>query len=179
MDPQNDVTSTYAVPALSKSEMDLRDRYVQEYVVDYDAYAACIRLGYQPAYAKEFCVRFMNEPYVLNKLKQQETIGDEQDDETTQKRKIVSALWREANNKGAGSSQAARVAALSKLSAFYGMDAAIRTKTELTGKDGKPLGEGVFVVPGLATAAEWAAEAEQQQEELVRPTVVKPELKIA
>jgi hypothetical protein len=165
--------------ASSPAEMVLLDRFVVQYLVDYDAYKACIRIGYMPAYAKEYSVRFMNQPYVLNKVKEVETTPETEYDEVLQKKKIVSALWREANNQGAGSSQSARVAALSKLSAFYGMDAPTRSQSELTGKDGQPLGQGVFVIPGLVSAEDWAAQAEKQQAELVRPPVGKPELKLA
>lgn len=164
---------------LSVAEMALRDRFVKEYCTDYDAFRACIRLGYAMAYAKEYSLMFLTEAYVLNKIKETETKPEDEYDEVIQKKKIVSALWREANNQGAGSSQSARVAALSKLSAFYGMDAPTRSQSELTGKDGKPLGEGVFVVPGLVTAEAWAEAAEKQQEELVRPVAATPVLKLA
>ncbi len=175
MDPMEYPNSTQA-PQLTKSEMELRDRFVKEYLTDYDAYKAAIRIGYAPAYAKDFCQRFMTEPYVLGKIRDIE--GGETDDldVEVQKKMIVAALWREAKNMGAGSSQAARVAALSKLSAFYGMDAPKTNKTELTGADGLPLGSGVFVVPGMVTAEEWARQAEAQQEELVRPSS-PPELR--
>lgn len=169
MDSQETSTSSYA-PELTKSEMELRDKFVREYLTDYDAYKAAIRIGYAPAYAKDFCVRFMQEPYVLGKIRDAEGGTTEDLDVEAQKKMIVIALWREAKNMGAGSSQAARVAALSKLSAFYGMDAPKKSQTELTGPDGLPLGSGVFVVPGMVTAEEWAKQAEKQQEELIRPT---------
>ena len=177
MDSPETSNSQYA-QQLTKSEMELRDRFVVEYLTDYDAYKAAIRIGYAPAYAKEFCMRFMQETYVLGKIRDAEGGTVDDLDVDVQKKMIVAALWREAKNMGAGSSQAARVAALSKLSAFYGMDAPKTSKTELTGADGQPLGNGVFVVPGMVTAEEWAAQAEKQQEELVRPTS-PPSLKIA
>lgn len=177
MNPQDNSNSQYA-PQLTKSEMELRDRFVAEYLTDYDAYKAAIRIGYAPAYAKEFCQRFMQEPYVLGKIRAAEGGATDDLDVDVQKKMIVAALWREAKNMGPGSSQAARVAALAKLSAFYGMDAPKTSKTELTGADGQPLGSGVFVVPGMVTAEEWAAQAEKQQAELIRPSS-PPSLKIA
>lgn len=165
---------------LTTSEMALRDKFVKEYLKDYDAYAACIRIGYAAAFAKEFCVRFMQETYVLNKIKQVEIAPPEEDlDETVQRRKVYASLWREANTFGLGSSQSARVAALAKLSAFLGMDAPTRSQQELTGKDGQPLGAGVLVIPGVMTAEQWAEQAEAQQAELTRPEVVVPQLKLA
>lgn len=177
MDPLETITSSLA-PSLTKAEMELRDRFVTEYLTDYDAYKAAIRIGYAPAYAKDFCQRFMVEPYVLGKIRDAEGGTTDDLDVEVQKKMIVAALWREAKNMGAGSSQAARVAALSKLSAFYGMDAPKTSKTELTGADGLPLGSGVFVVPGMVTAEEWAAQAEKQQEELIRPSS-PPQLRVA
>lgn len=169
MDPIESSTSSLA-PELTKAEMELRDRFVVEYLTDYDQYKAAIRIGYAPAYAKDFSQRFMLEPYVLKKIREAEGGTTDDLDVEVQKRMIVTALWKEAKNMGVGSSQAARVAALSKLSAFYGMDAPKVSKQELTGADGMPLGSGVFVVPGMVTAEEWAKQAEAQQEELVRPS---------
>jgi hypothetical protein len=155
---------------LSAPERNLRDRYVAQYLKDYDSYKACIRLGYSVPFAKEYAVRFLNEAYVLNKIAEAEcrpdpVVGSDEEE----KKKIVAALWREANNMGYGSSQSARVAALAKLSAFHGMDAPTRSKSEVTGADGQPLNAGIFVVPGLMTAEEWEKQAEEQQEQLTRP----------
>lgn len=169
MDPLEESTSSLA-PKLTSAEMELRDKFVKEYLNDYDWYRAAIRIGYAPAYAKEFGQRFMQEPYVLQKIRAAEGGDTEDTDEAVQKKMIVAGLWKEARNMGAGSSQAARVAALSKLSAFFGMDAPKKSQTELVGLDGMPLGAGVFVVPGMVTAEEWAAEAEAQQAALVKPT---------
>lgn len=156
--------------SLTEREKLVRDKFVREYLKDYDQYKACLRVGYSPAWAKEFAVRFMEEPYVLQQIQNVQNQSEEIDAET-EKRRIKAALWREANNFGPGSSQAARVAALAKLSAFQGMDAPTRSKTEMNITDG-----GVFIVPGIMTPEQWAAQAESQQEELVRPTS-PPELK--
>lgn len=165
---------------LSPAEKDLRDRYVVQYLKDYDSHKACIRLGYASAFAKEYAVRFLNEPYVLNKIAEMESSpAITEANEEEEKKKIVAGLWREANNMGYGSSQSARVAALAKLSAFYGMDAPTRSKSELTGADGQPLGAGgVFVVPGLMTSEEWEKQAAAQQEALTRPEQGVPALKV-
>ncbi len=166
---------------LSSPEKALRDRFVVQYLVDYDAYKACIRIGYTPPFAKEFSARFMNEQYVLLKIAELENTSgtaksDPKAEEEAEKKRIIAGLWREANNLGYGSSQSARVAALAKLSAFYGMDAPTRSKTELTGADGQPLNAGVFVVPGLMTTEEWEAQAAAQQEALTRPEPSTPAL---
>lgn len=177
MDPFEQTDSVNA-PPLTQGEMDLRDKFVKEYLADYDPLKAAIRIGYAPAYAKQFSQQFMLEPYVLGKIRAAEGGDIEDTDPEVQKKMVLAGLWREARNFGFGSSQAARVAALSKISAFYGMDAPKTSKTELTGADGQPLGSGVFVVPGMVTAEEWAKQAELQQAELVKPTS-PPALKLA
>lgn len=162
---------------LSSPEKVLRDRFVVQYLIDYDAYKACIRIGYTPPFAKEFSARFMNEQYVLTKIAETEgTKGEVKPDEEAEKKRIIAGLWREANNLSYGSSQSARVAALAKLSAFYGMDAPTKSKTELTGADGQPLNAGVFVVPGIMTTEDWERQAESQQEALTRPEAATPTL---
>lgn len=166
-------------PMLTVSEMELRDKFVKEYLLDYSAYDACIRVGYSPSFAKEFSGRFMLETYVLNRIKHFEAAPTEELDAEKEKRKVYASLWREAHSFGFGSSQSARVAALAKISAFLGMDAPTRSKQELTGKDGQPLGGGVLVIPGVMTEAQWAEQAEAQQAELTRPEVIKPVLKLA
>lgn len=179
VDPANPFADTFiqlpVEQTLTAMEMALRDRFVVEYLKDYDNIRACLRLGYTLAYAKEYGVRFMNESYVQSKLVEIETKPDELNREIERKR-IRAGLWREANSFGLGSSHSARVVALAKLSAFEGMDAPTRSKQELTGADGEPLGGGVFVVPGLMTTEQWEAAAAKQQEELTRPEVGTPTL---
>lgn len=167
------------VTDLSSREKTLRNEFVREYLVDYDSYKACLRVGFAPAYAKIFCHSFMSETYTLQKIREAQTAPTDELDELSEKKKIVAAMWREANYQGTGGSAAARVAALAKLSAFYGMDAPKRTSTELTGPDGQPLNAGVFVVPGLMTTEDWEEQAAVHQEQLTKPEQIIPDLKLA
>jgi hypothetical protein len=153
-------------------EKALRDFFVKEYLVDYDAVAAAHRIGYGKSYAKEFSARFMQEPYVLRQIAKSEGFVNTEspEDRESAKRRIMAGLTREANYRGPGSSQAARVAALSKLAQLHGMDFDAKPK-EL---DNNPA-EGAFVVPGVMTPEQWAAAAEKQQEDLVNGvTAVMP-----
>jgi len=155
---------------LSFRERALRDLFVNEYLVDYNEYAAAIRIGYSQAYAKEYSVRFMNEPYVLQQIRLKENAPTPDDSVEDMKKRVMTGLIREANYRGPGCSQSARVAALSKLAAIHGMDAPIRSKTEITGADGQPLNGGVFVIPGVMTVEQWEAAAAEQQTALVNGT---------
>lgn len=151
----------------SYREKALRDFFVKEYLVDYNAEAAAHRIGYNKGIAKEYAVRLMAEPYVAQQIAKIEGTGDSEADPEALKKRIMSCLIREANDRGPGSSQAARVAALGKLAQLNGMEPATRTKTELTGADGQPLVAGQFVIPGVMTPEQWEAAAAQQQADLV------------
>lgn len=156
----NERTYTYREKAL-------RDLFVKEYLVDYNAIGAAMRVGYNRSIAKEYAVRLMDEPYVAREIAKHEgATGDDVEDEAVQRKRILAGLRREANYTGPGSSQAARVAALGKLAQLYSMEPATRTKTELTGAEGQPLA-GAFVIPGVLTPEQWEAAALAQQEALV------------
>ena len=155
---------------LTYAERILRDQFVDAYMIDYDAYAAAVRIGYGPIYAKDYSARFMEEAYTLNRIALKEKAfnakGTPEEIETSKdemKQKIMAGLVRESNYRGPGCSQAARVAALAKLASMYGMDAPSRSQTEVTVTPGA----GTFVVPGLMTPEQWEAAAAAQQDKLV------------
>ena len=152
---------------LSAGAKALRDRFVKEYLNDYDAVAAAGRIGYARQFAREYSYRFMQEPYVLQQIKNAETSIEDGESDEAMKKRIMTGLIREANYRGPGCSQSARVAALSKLASIAGMDAPTRSKLEMTGPDGQPIGGGVFVVPGIITMEEWEKKAAEQQAALV------------
>lgn len=150
---------------LTNPEKATRQQFVKEYLKDYNEYRACLRIGYSPLFAPDFSKRFMNEPYTLKLIAEAEggTLPGEEFDEDKEKQKILKALWREANN--TASPAAARVAALAKLTAVFGMDAPSRSQVNVNAGEG-----GVFVVPGIMNEVQWAAQAATQQAELVKPT---------
>jgi hypothetical protein len=158
----------------SPQEKALRDNFVREYCIDYDENAAARRIGYNAGVSKEYAKRLMGEPYVSRQIKRQEvsTGGPidgppktpEEELVEFQKR-IIAGLVREANYRGAGSSQAARVAALAKLASLHGMDPTIKNSQQLLDKNGNGL-DGVMVIPGVMTPEQWEAAAEAQQNAL-------------
>lgn len=149
---------------LTASEVKLRDKFVTEYLSDYDEVKAAVRVGYPRNIAKEYSVRLMGDPYVLQQIKKREATTEEETTEQMRKR-VLTGLIREANYTGPGGSASARVAALSKLAAIAGMDAPSRSQTEIIGAGAA--GAGMFVVPGLMTVEQWEAAAEKQQNELI------------
>lgn len=55
-------------PALTEQEMAVRDLFVNEYVKDFDAYRACIRMGFLSAFAIDQAKTFTADGYVLRKI---------------------------------------------------------------------------------------------------------------
>lgn len=148
------------VPEPSLAAKKQMDRFVQEYMRDYDALAACIRLGYSKHAAEQFATHFMESPHVQRAIKgSEEADKDEEGDEIElRKRKIIASLTREAHFYGPGSSQGARVAALAQLAKITGMES---SKVEHSHKG------GVMLVPSTATNVEqWESMAVPNQQSL-------------
>lgn len=116
---------------LTELERELRDRFVDEYLKDYDQTRALIRCGYAQQYAKDYAIRFMAEPYTLSRLEEKSReLGVMTEDDIHRKR-IIAGLYREANNMGTGSSHGGRVSAYSQLSKILGIEAPVKTQTEM------------------------------------------------
>lgn len=130
--PEN--LETKEEPLLTELEKRLRDDFVREYLIDYSYTAAATRVGYNGALATEFGQRFRYDTYVQKRIAEamQSEAEDEEFADQVRKRRVMSALLREANYHGPGSSHAARVSALAKIATIEGMEAP--TKTESTVK---------------------------------------------
>jgi hypothetical protein len=55
-------------PALTEKEILLRDAFVAEYLKDFDAYKACLRLGFQATYATVWSETLYRDGYVQRKI---------------------------------------------------------------------------------------------------------------
>ena len=149
--------------SLTFRERALRDLFVVEYLIDYDAIAACQRCGFNYQFAVDYSLKFMREPYVLqkiNKVKFQET--DEESSLEFDTKRIRASLMAEAHYRGPGSSHAARVAALSKLAALCGMEAPKKFEQTINHRG------GVMAVPGIASLDDWEQAASASQDALVK-----------
>ena len=139
-------------PGLSDSEKSLRDIFVREYLFDFNPLQAAIRCGFMSKFAEQYAANFMKEPYVLKRIAELKMDTDEE----ANKQSIKAALLREAHYHGEDSSHSARVSALAKLSAIYGLDK--------SGEDGKG-GTGVMIVP-VANESDWENVAQSGQKQL-------------
>jgi len=94
-------------------------RFVQEYIVDYNATQAAIRAGYSPKTAYSNGQRLLKHAEVQAAIKK---IQDKATDKAIVDRNMVLAgLLKEAEFKGQGASHAARVSAWEKIGKTMGM----------------------------------------------------------
>ena len=114
---------------LTKQEKALRQRFVAEYLADYDAFAAAIRLGYQEAFAQQYAKQFLTEPYTLKLIKEKEAEFGILTEEDQHRKKIVAGLYREAHSRF--NSGSARVAALTQLAKIIGIEAPVKTELKV------------------------------------------------
>lgn len=156
-DPENELLPT---------EIQLRNRFVDEYLIDFSPYNAAIRIGYDGDFASQFAERFMKETYVVKRISilTGKEAATNETEEASVKRRVINGLIREANYRGPGSRPSSRVAALGKLASIYGMDAPTKSEHEHTIKG------GVMAVPGIASVEDWEETAVKAQEKLANDT---------
>lgn len=148
---------------LTEAQRALRDWFCQEYLVDFSPVNAAMRIGYNRAFAIEYATKLMEEPYVQRKIQELQGLKlDPKIEEEYNKQRIKNALMREAFYKGPGASHAARVSALAKLGAIYGMEAPKKTENMHTHKG------GVMAVPGIASLDSWEQAASGSQANLMQ-----------
>ena len=157
------------MPALSDREKALRDVFVSEYLKDFDPLAAAMRCGFMRSFAEEYAKKFMDEPYVLQRIQALQHIvsedGSGRDDSLAYNRqRVISALMREAHYTGAGSSAAARVAALSRLAVIYGLNEPQGKKEDQANPNSRG---GVMRIPEIADVTQWEEVALKTQQRLV------------
>jgi hypothetical protein len=147
-------------PELSSSEKALRDQFVKEYLYDFDAYQACIRVGFANQFASDYARRLMGEPYVQRRIAELSKITPEDEHEQLEQDRLLTLrVLREAAQRGP---YASRVAAAAKLSAILGMDAPVKTSAEVMHRG------GVMQVPSIANLDDWEQAATATQTKLVK-----------
>lgn len=166
----NTVLDAAMQPELSDREKALRDLFVQEYLKDYDAFAACLRCGFMRSFAGEYAQRFMTEPYVRQQIEIYSYVKHEDPKQQEQvveynRQRIMNGLFREAHYHGPGASHAARVAALTKLAILHEM---VPEKKKAGDEGAGSQRGGVMAVPGIASVDDWEQAAVTSQERLVQ-----------
>jgi len=96
------------------------ERFVQEYVKDFRAKEAAMRMGLSEGYASQFANATLKLSYTLRIIREWLERVDEE--VLVDRRRIILGLMHEAQYYGQGSSHAARVAAWAKLAKLTGME---------------------------------------------------------
>jgi hypothetical protein len=92
---------------LSEKEIALREKFISEYMVDFDAFQACLRMGFMPSFAVEWSKRLFQDPYVqrgIAKLMRSDPSRDPKEQEA-QDRALVENTLREGMQRGPYSSR--------------------------------------------------------------------------
>jgi phage terminase small subunit len=94
-------------------------RFVNEYLIDFDATNAAKRAGYSESSARTIGCDNLNKPYIATEIKLR--VGRLSEANFISRELIVSKLLSEALDRSDSSSQSARVNALDKLAKIYGL----------------------------------------------------------
>lgn len=142
---------------LSPAEMALRQRFVDQYVIDYNSFLAAQRVGFNTQSAARWGKLFLNESYVQNLIKEKELNKAklEDEDQELQDISIILATLRDVAQNGTFGS---RVQAATTLAKIRGLD-----KFE---KEDEKVRGGVMVIPAIADIDNWQELAMSSQQAL-------------
>lgn len=136
--------------------------FAKEYLVDFDGVNALIRAGLAPdtssvEYLVRSAAKYVRNIHVLQAL--QAFVSRIEEEKIVSRERVLMGLYEEANFRGLGSTQSARVAAWAKLAKILGME---------DGDKPDPLSVrgGVMLVPLAGSVEEWEKAAVGQQARL-------------
>lgn len=148
---------------LSPKMKEKRDRFITEYVKDFNGPMAYVRAGGPYTSAVKMSGEYLREPYVASRI--WEVIDSMEEAELITRKHVIAMFIREANYQGMGASHGARVAAIGHLAKVLGME-----QTNVNVKGDIKFRGGVMLVPAPDPMS-WeqaAAEAQRQLKEDVR-----------
>lgn len=138
-----------------------RDRFISEYVKDFNGPMAYIRAGGPSTTAVKMSGEYLREPYVSQQV--WAVIDSMEEAEIINRKHILAGLVREAQFQGQGASHGARVSAWAHLAKILGME---QTNVNVKGSINHNVRGGVMVVPVLPGSEAWEQMAEQAQKQL-------------
>ncbi len=145
--------------ALTPEELFIRNLFIAEYMVDYNAAAACIRVGFHPDQAEDFAAQFMREGYVLRGVAEQQQQPISASQASIMRSQVIHKLWEESNGPFARPSE--RVGALTSLTRALAIELKEDTGDDNTGPAG-----GVMQVPAMTDPDTWSEIAAAAQKKL-------------
>lgn len=120
---------------------------------------AALDVGVPKDSVNEFLRNTKDHPDVIQILMEDELATPDFQDAESVKAFILKKLWREANYRGAGAQQAARISALKTIGEIVGIEAAKKLDIN-AGAEG-----GIMMIP-MMDAALWEESSEKMQREL-------------
>lgn len=100
----------------------LRDQFVEEYLKDFNALNACLRVGFEIQHAQNYSQTFLEDTYVQRRLREQfytHQKGMTEEQVIEQDKQLILNSLRQAAQHGPYTS---RVAACAKLASIHGLD---------------------------------------------------------
>lgn len=160
MGPSPYIDPLLAEKPLTEEEYLLRVEFVKAFMRTRNAYKACIEIGFMEAYAADWAKALIGESIVQQLIRQAEREEDSEEAALERQRKYRAWMEHEATYYGPGSSHGSRVSAIAHLMKMEGMEAPVKTETEVTYKG------GVMMVPALTSPEEWGNLAAKSQADL-------------
>ena len=142
---------------MSPAERLVRERFVHEYLFDFDPSAAARRVGFHGPEAVEAGRKLMDETGVQRMISERMRQYDPAKEVTMGR--VLAGLMKEANDRGIGSSHSARVASYMGMAKIMALGETNKTETNVN------LG-GVMVVPAPVSIEQWEAQATTSQAQL-------------
>lgn len=123
-------------PALSPTERELRDRFVEQYLIDYSPYGACLRVGFVKSVAIQYSAELMDDPYVARQIaiRERAKAANPEVEKLERARMVEALLIKEATNTSGEAKHSARVTALGLLAKMYKL---VDQDTDGTARDEK------------------------------------------
>ena len=115
-------------PTMTAQDILQRESFVTQYMVDFDAHQAALRLNYGEKSAAAAAAWFMADSYVLNRIEQEQKKLGISTEEDIHRHRIVTGLYRIANNGRTPAS--AKVAAWAQLSKILGVEKIVKPPQE-------------------------------------------------
>lgn len=134
-------------------------KYAERYLLIGNTRQAALDVGVPADSVNEFIQNTTKHPEVLRILAEAELEMPNFEDQTSVKKYILKQLMKEANFKGAGAQQSARIAALKAIAELTGIEPPKKVEVN-SGMQG-----GMMMVP-LMDAAMWETSAEKMQDKL-------------
>lgn len=148
------------VIVLTEAEKAVRRSFVAEYLKDYDAIAACIRIGYEINFAKSYAVHLMQDAFTLNLILEEQRRKRTKEEEASERYEIMRLTVTSLKELAQRGGDRARVGACKLLTQLYSLEDELKLNSAVA--------SGVMVVPGVADVTDWEKTAMESQTKLMK-----------